>query len=174
MTIRPATAADAEALAEMFRLEAESQSALSGAFSLDPNADWRAYARERIARVRGCVLVAAEGEALIGFVDCRLPATDSRKSWRLRLRRWLRPRVEQADLAVRPARAFIESIWVSVEHRRRGAGSALLAEALRQLRERGASAVEGSIWWGNATSYAMSQKAGFTPLRTIVQWKLPD
>ena len=60
---------------------------------------------------------------------------------------------------------FIDEIWVAPERRRQGIGSAVIAHAMRAMRERGAVAFELEVTPDNARARALYERLGFRPLR---------
>jgi ribosomal protein S18 acetylase RimI-like enzyme len=62
---------------------------------------------------------------------------------------------------------FIDEIWVAPERRSGGVGSAVIAHAIRMMRERGAVAFELEVTPDNARARALYERLGFRPLRNL-------
>jgi len=68
---------------------------------------------------------------------------------------------------------MLDSLGVLPEHRRRGAGRALVARAARQAQEEGLTFLGGSLASANRTARQFFSALGFRPLRTR-RWLLED
>jgi ribosomal protein S18 acetylase RimI-like enzyme len=60
---------------------------------------------------------------------------------------------------------FIDELWITPERRGRGVGTALIAHAMRAMRESGAVAFELEVTHDNARARALYERLGFRPLR---------
>ncbi|MEI2415963.1 GNAT family N-acetyltransferase [Orrella sp. JC864] len=69
-------------------------------------------------------------------------------------------------------RFYVYSLRVAPEARRQGVGAALLAEAERQARLLGASAVDAEVFASNERSMGLFASQGYRPVRRIALWGL--
>ena len=179
MILREARLNDAPALAELARAEAEHQLEAGAGFRLSPGADWVAYARERLKRPDGMVMVAEREDdgKLVGFAGLRIarrgqPASASHVGLIRRILGWRRRTAAARSATVEPsASGVIDSIYVVPECRQRGIATGLLGRGLIWLESRRVSEFEAAIWAGNDVSLAFFRKAGFEPARVLVRRK---
>ena len=71
--------------------------------------------------------------------------------------------------SVRMKTAYVDELVVDEPHRRTGIGSALLAEAERLSRKRGAKRLDLMVWSFNETAISVYEKYGMTPQRIIYE-----
>lgn len=139
---RPPTEA-ADAVADMWVDLAADQRSHGSHLLADPNRE-----RVREAAVRGIVtdslLVAADGEDLVGFVTFEVESG-----------------VYEQDVR----RGFVENVYVVPDRRGEGVGSVLLAAAEDRLRERGCETFSLEVLAANHGARRFYREAGYEPHR---------
>jgi ribosomal protein S18 acetylase RimI-like enzyme len=146
--IRLARPEDADAVTAMFVLNGRLHEGYDGfRWSHAPDAEdaWRQYFLRQLEKASGFVLVAVDGEDCpVAFLlgDLTAPPPSS---------------------AIR-CRGFVGDLFVMEEHRGRGVGKALMAEAERIMKERGAELIELFVAVANARARAFYRSLGMKPL----------
>jgi GNAT superfamily N-acetyltransferase len=156
MLIRPARAADHDALVEQYLGLNLHEDPITHDRVID-----RAGAAQSLAVAEAWV-AKTDGEILVAELDGRVVGH-------------LFLTFEQSPPFVRPdlrAYAYIAELFVRAEARRRGVARALLEEAERIARERGVSRIMVSALAGNDSAEATYDRAGFSPYATELIKKL--
>lgn len=175
--IRPATGADARAVAVLCEQEARQQEALGG-YPLVPGFDWTIWVARLLVAPGARCLVAERDGAILAFVLTRLlaaPAADGARAggrdWRGLsrrvaglLRRSLRRTVSSSPARVE-GRARLESLFVVPAERRRGLGGRLVEAAKAELAAQGVHSVEISVMVDNGAAMAFWRGQGVRPFR---------
>jgi ribosomal protein S18 acetylase RimI-like enzyme len=147
MSIRPATSADIPRLAELTMEVHDLHVAhMPELFTPASRGALRSYYRDLLGSERSQVLVACEGDSVVGYMI--LVVYDRSSYPGLRPMRYL----------------YVDSIGVTAAHRRRGHATALLAEARALARAEGIDAIELDSWAFNEEAHAFFRSQGFETL----------
>ena len=153
MKLRPALAADAPALAGLWRQVDELHARLLPTYfrvaSDGPTRPLSDLGRI-LASGTEALFVAEESGVLLGFVHAQIYDTPAAPT--------MTPR----------RRAHVDDLIVDKSHRRRGVGRALMQAAEIWARDRGAAEVVLTLWRGNKSAEAFYAGVGYQPLSTVL------
>jgi ribosomal protein S18 acetylase RimI-like enzyme len=183
--VRPARPAEAAEIGLLYRKEAEQHAASAPGLDLEPGFDWAALVSNLIGSRDAVLLVAVDGEDIIGFIFLRIrgdaaiePArSTTRGALRAALRRLMGgqrgagPSDPGQARRVRPF-AVIEDCYVVEAARRRGAGRLLVEAGLAWVKDRGLERVALSVVADNGPAEAFWKALGFETYRVNMDLRL--
>lgn len=162
LTIRRATPADLDLLADLYRQLVADQVARGWQGSPTPSTESRAYIRRRLVRQEVHYLIAERSGQPLGFVEAALLLPRQPLPTRL-LRRLLPSSPAGSELG------YIHNIFVGTDARGGRIGSALLQAAIAALKPSGVKRLRAHVIPGNEASFALFAKAGLLPTQTAVE-----
>jgi ribosomal protein S18 acetylase RimI-like enzyme len=164
MIVRPATAADLPRLVALLKQEIGYQRQIAFFYDVAPNFDWNRFAAAKLNDPNERVFVAEQDGAVCGYIDVRALGQGPLRKLVTRLLRPYRPPSFVRSRSI----GRIEDCYVESGFRRRGIGSALVAEGLGWLRSKGVTAIELGVATANAGGKAFWEKQGFSPYRLLM------
>lgn len=152
-TVRAGSAADLDALAPLWRRFYEDQRAQGMRAQIPNNGfeEWAESLRPALGRF-ACLIVAQEGQEIVGFVAGRVRAA---------------PRYLGGAAA-----GWISEVWVEPAHRKRGHAEAMVRAALDWFRGQGLKRIELQLVFGNEAARGLYARLGFA--EELVQMVLED
>jgi GNAT superfamily N-acetyltransferase len=173
--IRVASRDDVGALAQLFRQDAEWHQHLAGYYTLQPDFDWRAFVQTHLGRSARVILVADDGQHLLGCIAVRmLTVAGPRRNGVFWQRLWRRQGANAA-LPLQPcAWGVIDACVVVETHRRQGIGAALVTQALAWCNARGLHRVELGVLANNPAARAFWTHLGFATYRLFMHKTIPS
>jgi ribosomal protein S18 acetylase RimI-like enzyme len=137
---------------------------------------WKGYLATRLRAKRRALLVAEEGEILVGYIELAIVE----RGWRVRtpLLDWMRFQLlpsygSKPDAALLPFRyGLIRDIFVAPGQRREGLGTKLVQAGLEWLRGRGLDRAQAAIRENNPDGGGFFSALGFEPIQFLVRKRL--
>jgi ribosomal protein S18 acetylase RimI-like enzyme len=152
LTIRPATASDATAIAELYReAAAEAVEREPTHFRVPDLETVRRRFADRILAPESRILVAEESTDVVGFVDARL-----------------RPPSPEGVMIAPRAGVYVEELAVRTGDRRRGVGRRLMNEVERWCRAEGGALVMLDTGAGNEAAQRFYDRLGYRMIGLVL------
>ncbi|PSP85205.1 GNAT family N-acetyltransferase [Halobacteriales archaeon QS_1_68_17] len=147
MRVAPATADDADALADLWVDLARGQRTHGSHLRAAEN---RSVARESLLRhvVAGELLVARDGDRILGFVTVS---------------------IETGEYETDASRGIVENLFVRPDYRNAGIGGELLAAGEELLADRGAEVVKLEVVADNRAARRFYRRRGYEPHRVVLE-----
>jgi ribosomal protein S18 acetylase RimI-like enzyme len=167
--IREATSGDVSALAPLFQQEAMLAQQQAGYYELDPEFDWNAWTQAATANKKRIILLAEQGNQILGFAHVRIVEHRSQQHSKSLFGRFQRKKPLKPSFPLKPLTyAVIEGCFVAPSFRRKGVGKKLVLHALERLRSSGIQRVELGVLANNANAQPFWQQLGFETFRLLM------